>query len=204
MRRVEEQEVLQRFSAFLKRTTGWTWALSADEGENPNNRRNYDSEFTSHGCRPIAVDVFRVYQAAVISKFKVAGVESSTNHGVGGLHITTPFPEKKHVDLRWYQKTAAAFSKAVARNPSAEVYEVDGVEARRCGGHEEPNFFSHGWMSMHQLIEAASQPPTTSYQQILAGSPQLEKPPPETRGPFHAFQQPDGRPHRKSGSEASR
>jgi len=164
-RRCHEQLIVESFARFLHKTTGRTWTPSPDEVPNPTNSKKYDCEFTSDGCRPIAADVFALYPLG--SDQRVQGdrhkiIDKLTgelqNHGVGGLHIQTPFPEKKHVDAQWYKKTAREIRDAVTRDPNAQTFEVDGVTARRCGGLEEPIFFGHNWVSMHQPPEAAGYP----------------------------------------------
>lgn len=163
-RRANEQFVAKGFANFLNRTTGRIWTPSVDAIPNPNGR-TYDCEFTSEGSRPIASDFFQLFasgseQALQGARNRLISKLTAELHdqGVRGLYFETPFPEKKHVSPQWFSKTARAFRDAVMRDPNAEVYEVDGLYARRCGDHDGSVMFGHHWVSMHQPIEAAGYP----------------------------------------------
>jgi hypothetical protein len=164
-RRSEEQAVIESFALYLKSTTGRTWTASDDEVPNPTNGRKYDCEFTSDGCLPVAADVFRLFpagseQALQGSRNRLISrlIDELRKEGVGGLFIETPFPEKKHVRPEWYKNVARQFRELIAHDPNAEVYEVDGLYARRCGAPDAPNFLGHHWMNGYQPIEAAGYP----------------------------------------------
>jgi hypothetical protein len=164
-RRDYEGPVLDSFTRFLNKTSGRLWTASSDEVLNPSNGKSYDCEFTSNGSRPIAVDVFRLFPRGSDQKIqsdrhklidKLAAELQS--RGLGGLRIETPLPDKRNKRPQWYAEIGAQFQDAVAHDPNAERYEIDGVIARRYGGAAEPIFFAHHWMSGHQPIEAGGSP----------------------------------------------
>src|ERR1700682_1093086 len=153
-RRPEEQMVVESFARFLTRTTERTWVPSTDEvltRRNDPHSRKYDCEFTAERDRPIAADVFRLYPLGsyqklqgdrhkIVNKLMAEGVPPC-------LYFETPFPEKKHLSPKWFQETARAFREAATSDPAAEVYEFNGVQARRFGESTDPSVFGHQWVS---------------------------------------------------------
>lgn len=151
-RDVQEQEVIDRFTAYLAQVTGRTWEFSPDEVSTLKNARNYDCEFTSAGVLPIAADVTALYPVgsnqkdqAQRAKLNARLLPELRKVGLGGLIIRTPPIQKKHGKADWPRVTAAKIRDTLMRQPLAqggEEIEVDGCTIKRIADDSEPSFFT--------------------------------------------------------------